>query len=1068
MFAARGDFDLPDDTRLIEAAFPIREVSLDSVHEKNVRHGHISTLHIWPARRPLAASRAALLTTLLRDPGSAEARRKLLRDMAGHVVEVADSNGVTHEKTQGGIFRWGSESDPKLEEFRKQIRASFGGRAPRVLDPFAGGGAIPLEAKRLGCEVVASDLNPVAWFILRCTLHYPRLVREERRLPEFALKDLGFVIKFLKAKGIVNKKDLNKALVDLGHSKTGYTQIPISSVTQASEPANADFAWHLRAWAKYVLDVVRRDLASRYPTYAEFEPLRKKGRRKSSASSALPTKKTEPRAPRLLEPDENGNVSVADLNAEFDSDYLKNDANPRWVAKPPVAYLWARTAECGNCRAEIPLLKTGWLCKIGKKRVLLEIVPREDGSGVEFELRRNVPQGEGNAAQRREHDRKLDSGTMSRSGAACPCCGAISTMRDLRARGRSRLIGQRLVAVVVNGQAGKEYRLPTVHEIDASNVDYSDLEDIYQDIHSGLPTEPLASPEALGFRAPLYGLDQWVKIFTNRQLLVLGTFVREIRQANSAMVDYPAPWREALAAYLAPAVGRLADRGSTLATWTNDRDTIRSTFARFALPMVWDFAESAPLADTTGGFIQAIEWIARVYEHLQAVEFDQSKANILHKSATEKLNQRFDLICTDPPYYDAIPYSDLMDFFYVWLRRTLHGLSAETDVTFQERLGPKWNEAEKDGELIDDASRFGGDRVASKKGYEDGMARAFACFRAALQDDGRLVIVFANKQPAAWETLVSALIRAGFVVTGSWPIQTEMQNRQRSLTSAALSSSIWLVCRKRPLTATKGWDGSVLAEMRRNIDSRTHEFWDAGIRGPDFIWAATGPALEAFSRHAVVQKANAPGERLTVSEFLRRVRRMVVTFLVKQLLSGDNIDDELDDLTTYYLLHRQGFGLGSAPSGACILYALSCNLSDSILIGRSDLLIRTRQAAASVDDDGDDLETEKSGPSGELRLKPWNKRQGRELGERAADGGPPPLIDCAHRLMQLWQAGEQNAVDSYLAQHGLWDREIFARILQAVIELAERRSEERATLERIQNHIQGRKRVFGPMPQSLF
>ena len=590
-FATRGDFDLPDDTRLIEAAFPIREVSLDSVHEKNVRHGHISTLHIWPARRPLAASRAALLTTLLRDPGSAEARRKLLRDMAGHVVEVPDSNGVTHEKTEGGVFRWGSESDPKLEKFRKQIRASFGGRAPRVLDPFAGGGAIPLEAKRLGCEVVASDLNPVAWFILRCTLHYPRLVREKRRLPEFALKDLGFVIKFLKAKGIVNKKDLNKALVDLGHSKTGYTQIPISSVTQASELANADFAWHLRAWAKYVLDAIRRDLASRYPTYAEFEPLRKKGRRKSSASSALPTKKTEPRAPRLLEPDENGNVSVADLNAEFDSDYLKNDANPRWVAKPPVAYLWARTAECGNCRAEIPLLKTGWLCKKGSKRVLLAMVPREDGSGVEFELRRNVPQSEGNAAQRREHDRKLDSGTMSRSGAACPCCRAISTMRDLRARGRSGLLGERMVAIVASGQLGKEYRLPRKEEIDAVNLRLEDLDEIFREIPFGLPDEPTPTAgagAARAFSVDGYGLDSWVKLYTRRQLLALGSFVHVIRQANSAMVDYPADWREAIAAYLAPAIGRLADRGSTLATWTNDFEKIRSTFARFALPMIWE------------------------------------------------------------------------------------------------------------------------------------------------------------------------------------------------------------------------------------------------------------------------------------------------------------------------------------------------------------------------------------------------------------------------------------------------------------------------------------------------
>lgn len=644
-------------------------------------------------------------------------------------------------------------------------------------------------------------------------------------------------------------------------------------------------------------------------------------------------------------------------------------------------------------------------------------------------------------------------------------------MRDLRARGRSGLLGERMVAVVVSGQLGKEYRLPRKEEIDAVNLKLEDLDEIFREIPFGLPNEPTPTAgagAARAFSVDGYGLDSWVKLYTRRQLLALGSFVHVIRQANSAMVDYPADWREAIAAYLAPAIGRLADRGSTLATWTNDFEKIRSTFARFALPMIWDFAESSPLADTTGGFIQAAEWIARVYEHLQFIEIDKPKANVLRQSAAEQLGQSFDIICTDPPYYDAIPYSDLMDFFYVWLRRALYGLSPETDTAFHERLGPKWNQAEEDGELIDDASRFGGDRVASKKNYEDGMARAFSCFRAALQDDGRLVIVFANKQPAAWETLVSALIRAGFVVTGSWPIQTEMQNRQRSLTSAALSSSIWLVCRKRPLTATKGWDGSVLAEMRRNIDRRVHEFWDAGIKGPDFIWAATGPALEAFSRHAVVQKANAPGERLTVSEFLRRVRRMVVAFLVKQLLSGSSVDDELDDLTTYYLLHRQGFRLSSAPSGACILYALSCNLSDSILIGRSDLLVRTRQSAAPVADDRDDQNTEESGPSGELRLKPWDKRQGRDLGERSTDGGPPPIIDCVHRLMQLWQAGEQNAVDSYLDQQGLWDRDIFARVVQALIEFAERGSEERAILERVQNHIQGHKAAFDRRPLSLF
>ena len=181
-------------------------MSLDSVHEKNVRHGHVSTLHIWPARRPLAASRAALLATLLPDPGSSEERLAVLERMAGHAVKVPSAAGDRmREETRGGILHWGRDDEGELTRFRAEIRQAFGGRAPRVLDPFAGGGAIPLEAMRLGCEAVAADLNPVAWFILRCTLHYPRLLAGETRpLPAFALEERDFLEAFLKAQGMTN------------------------------------------------------------------------------------------------------------------------------------------------------------------------------------------------------------------------------------------------------------------------------------------------------------------------------------------------------------------------------------------------------------------------------------------------------------------------------------------------------------------------------------------------------------------------------------------------------------------------------------------------------------------------------------------------------------------------------------------------------------------------------------------------------------------------------------------------------------------------------------------------
>ena len=1029
--------------RLIESAFPLKEASIDSVHEKNVRHGHISTLHIWPARRPLAASRAVLLATLLDDPGS-DGRRELLRRIGGSAVNKATERGEK-EETTGGVLRWGREASPDLARLREEIREAFGGRAPRVLDPFAGGGAIPLEAMRLGCEVTASDINPVAWFILRCTLHYPRLMSgKSRPLPDFALRDRALVEAFLKARGIKQKSAVRAHLARLGHGD-GAPEQQTSFEVEPPE-SSADFPWHLRAWGRRVLAGARRELASRYLVYAEFEPVKRKGRR---GKSSLSPKRFRRRPPVLLEPDAGGQVSVQDINAEFDSFYLEDPRNPRWFAKPTVAYLWARTAECGDCRAEVPLLKTRWLRKRGDKRVLLSMTPREDRSGVDCELEWDVPKS--------DEDDGLGAGTMSRSGAECPCCGAIATMQDLRAQGRAGRLGARMTAVVADGQQGKEYRLPREEEIEAAQVDREELEAFYADIPFGLPEEP--TPKAgvgasRAFSVDGYGFSTWDKLFSSRQLLALGAIVRNIRgvQEEIEACGYPAEWREALVGCLAPSVSRLADRCSALATWTNDHDKIRSTFARFALPMVWDFAESCPLTDTTGGYAQAVEWIARVCEHAQEATMSAPPATVVRQSAIDLQLGEFDLICTDPPYYDAIPYSDLVDFFHVWLRRVLHGLSPETNAAFAEALGPKWDPGENDGELIDDASRFGGDRAASKQSYEDGMARAFGRFHAALRDDGRLVVVFANKQPDAWETLVSALIRAGFVVVGSWPIRTEMQNRQRSLSSAALASSIWIVCRRRPPAARAGWDRRVLDEMRKNITARLREFWDAGIRGPDFVWAATGPALEAYSQHPVVRFTDAPGRQLAVAEFLRHVRRMVVGFVVSRLLSADGAPaDELDDVTTYYLLHRNDFGLKPAAGGASILYALSCNLSDSDLAGRLDILVRGGKRQ-SLRDDGDGEETATIG-GGEVRLKVWSRRRGQSLGEPSSDGTPPPLIDCLHKLMQLWKAGDRRRVDGYLEQRGLWRHEFFARLTQAVLELADGGSEERSILESVQNHL---------------
>lgn len=980
--------------RLIEAAFPLRETSLDSVHEKSVRHGHISTLHIWPARRPLAASRAALLATLLPDPGTPEARAQLLERIAG-TVKIVEGKEVT----VGGVLHWGRETSPVLDALRDELRAAFGGRAPRMLDPFSGGGAIPFEAMRLGCAVTAADINSVAWFILKCTLDYPqKLAGQKRPLPRVALDSPAFQALYNKVGG--------KSAGRKGRGRGDERQVAMFSAPEE------DLAWHVRAWGMWVLDRARKDLERFYPTVD---------------------------------------------------------------GKPTVAYLWARTVRCKNpnCRATVPLLKTRWLCKKASNRVLLTMTPDKEKKGVVFGVQHDVP--------RSREDRQLGAGTLSKSGARCPCCDTIQTMDDLRAAGSAGQFAEVMTAVVVDGPRHRDYRAPTATDIEAAKVSESVLKACFDALPFGVPDDPLPPKGTLGFSVPLYGFNHWSKLYTARQLLANGTFARWVRAAREAMKQegYPDLWVEAIESYLALGIDRLVDRSATLCQPdpSPTQSGVMHVFSRFAMPLTWDFIEGVTIQDASGGFMNGLEWIVKVLETTLPALMKAEAPVIRRESALTDKKGGVDVIVTDPPYYDAIPYSDLMDFFYVWLRRTLFGLSGEIDVAFKEPLGAKWDHDKGDGELIDDSSRFEGKADQSKKNYEDGMARAFVRCHAALNPDGRLVIVFAHKHPDAWETLVTAIIKAGFVVTASWPIQTERTARTRALSSAALSSSVWLVCKKREVKVP-GWEDAVLAEMRERMHGRYDEatktwtteprlkqYWDAGIRGPDFVWAAIGPALEAYSRFPVVKRATS-AQPMGVPEFLKHVRRLVVDYVVGRVLSkseGATANAGLDDLSNYYLLHRNDFGMGDAPAGACILYAVSCNLSDRLLVESYDLLARSGHATEAEDDvedgdgedGGDDPDDEAPAASvkgDKVRLKAWDERRWKNLGVRIGTE-TVPLIDQVHKLMHVWKAGDIAPVDAYLDAMGLRVNVMFHRFLQALIELAPPASEERSLLESLSNHV---------------
>jgi adenine-specific DNA methylase len=981
--------DQEDDVpRLIDFTFPLRETSINSRHEKHVHEGHISTLHVWPARRPLAASRAILFTALLPYSSNLEQQKEYLTRIGGKVIiktkrkrkPDGSYKEIITEETEGGILRWGRENSEEYKELRELlINKIYKNKLIRVLDPFSGGGSIPLEAMRLGCEVFAFDLNPVAYFILKCTLEYPQRLNKE--IPE-----IDYEIVNIKQESDNSSND-RKSILKTTQKKLFTTK-----------SNNFTLADHVQFWGDWVLGNAAKEISDIYPIYQQ---------------------------------------------------------------KSVIAYLWARTVKCKQCGYTLPIFKTKWLCfkKDVKKKIFQDFKIDSDKKSIVFEkpIDLRIEALPKNFSSR---------GTLSKSGIKCPVCKRITIKKDdLQFIGQQQRFGKQLMAVVVDGEKGREYRLP----FDGEEVPDAKIEgrvkEVFLGIPGGIPDEPTPIGGGKGagraFSISNYGLTKWVDIFTSRQLLAIGTLIKCISEARLSMkkVGYSDYWVEAICAYLSAALDRLIYQCNSLVRWAIRQEASIGIYAQFTLPMMWDFSEVNPLSKSSGSFHNAVNWVVKVIQHLLLAASGKPAPHIFLKSAILDMPPNIDIILTDPPYYDSIPYSDLMDFFHIWLKRTLTGLSKDYDQAFIHNLGPKWDNEKGDGELIDDERRFNFDPLKSKANYEQGMARSFqACFNA-LKPNGRLIIVFANKKPDAWEQLVSAIVKSGFVVNSSWPIQTEMDSRTRALTSAALSKSVWLVCKKRSPSARFGWDNIVLDDMNKKISSRLRLFWDAGIRGPDFVWAAIGPALEEYSKYTVIKKANEAGATLEITEFLRIVRRVVVNFVVGRVLSKDsNILSEsgLDDITTYYILHRYNYGLAIVPIGACILYAVSCNLSDTLLVDRFNILVRT--GSSNETDVEDDESSEEDGEGSDKKtnnsvcLTSWNKRSLRNLGNDI-EGRPAPIIDQIHKLMQLWKQGDVNLVNAYIDQHNLRKNTLFHQILQALIELSSQTDEERSMLESISNHI---------------
>lgn len=432
-------------------------------------------------------------------------------------------------------------------------------------------------------------------------------------------------------------------------------------------------------------------------------------------------------------------------------------------------------------------------------------------------------------------------------------------------------------------------------------------------------------------------------------------------------------------------------------------------FTRQALPMIWDYAETVAIENTSGNIAGSLEWVERVIEH--ASPSNSRPAQVLRGSATRipLPDGELDAIVTDPPYYDAIPYSDLSDFFYVWLKRSIGHLYPEH---FRTPTTPKAQEA------VQNPIRHGGDNHKAKGFFEDMMAQAFAEMHRVLKPGGQATIVFAHKSTEAWETLIGALIRAGFRVEASWPLRTEMATRMRAQASAALASSTFLNCTKRT-SGGVGYFPEVRRDMVAAIGPQLAEFWESGIRGADFFMSAIGPGLEAYSRHDEVRRMS--GDPVAVGEFLDEVRKIVMEFALEQVLGAKSLG-AVDAPTQFALLALWGYG-PELPSDEARKLAQSVGVELDSLVG----LVAVR---------GD-----KAG------LQPLKARGKEKSLGSSKHGERVPMVDAMHRAVHLLGGGSRQPVSDYLGAAGYLFEEAFWQTMQALAEVQEGSDDGRALHE---------------------
>lgn len=777
--------------KLIEVALPLDAINAAAAREKSIRHGHPSTLHLWWARRPLAACRAVLFASLVDDPSCDEALTPDEQE-----VKRKELFGLVEQ-----LVQWDNSNDALLlaEAHQEIMKSTGGGGLPAILDPFAGGGSIPLEAQHLGLDVYASDLNPVAVLI-------------------------------------------NKALIEIPPRFAGRPPIHAGSRVNALDSWSGaqGLAADVRHYGHWMREQAQKRIGHLYPTVA------------------LPA--------------EHGGEEAA-----------------------VIAWIWARTVRCPNpaCGSTMPLLNSYALSRRKNREAWLQAEPDRDAKRIRFQIRQGpgCPQG----------------GTVGRGGAVCLACGSGMPLKDVRAVAKAGGLGSQLVSIVAEGDRRRVY-LPA----DDAHVDAALMEPPCDPPFGSLPKK------ALGFRVQQYGLTEWADLFTARQLTTMCTFADLVAAAREQVLadGGDEPYANAVALYLSLTIGRLANRSSNLSFWNPNGDKIEQVFARNALPMIWVYAEGNPFSNSSGNFLGQLEYLVAALERVPAA--GNGSARQLDARSSHGIESKV-LVCTDPPYYDNVPYADLSDFFYVWLRRCLKDTYEDLCSTL---LVPKAQE------LIAEPARQG-DWDSAAAFFEDGLKQAFTAI-VDIQDEAYPFIVFyAFKQAedtgdgngrvsTGWETMLEGLLDSGVTITGTWPVRTEQPGGLRVVGRAALASSIVLVCRRRsadaPLTTRRDFLSSLHAELPEAL----RLMQQGNIAPVDLAQASIGPGMAIFSRYSRVVEAD--GGSMSVRDALAAINQALDVVLAEQ-------EAEFDADTRWAIAWHSEYGFDEGSAGTAETLSKAKNTS---------------------------------------------------------------------------------------------------------------------------------------------